>query len=142
MTRLTPLFFLVLLSAADHSIAQPKVEVKGITSKVKLEEVIFGHLLELNGKFKLRVTEVTFGPEAYIGVHHHVGPGIRYVASGKLTFVEGGKTTIYQTGDYFYETGNIAHTAQNKTKSPLRVIFFEVLPVDWTGPTTIPPKSY
>lgn len=141
MKRLTLLFFLVLLSAADRSTAQSKIEAKGITSKVKLEEVIFGHLLELNGKFKLRVTEVTFGPGAYLGVHHHVGPGIRYVASGKLTFVEVGKTTIFQTGDYFYETGNIAHTAQNKEKSPLRIIFFEVLPVDWTGPSAIPPKS-
>lgn len=142
MKRLTPLFFLVLLGAADHSTAQPKVEAKGITSKVILEEVIFGHLLELNDKFKIRVTEVTFEPEAYLGVHHHVGPGIRYVASGKLTFSVGSKTTIYKTGDYFYETGNLAHTAQNNTKSHLRVIFFEVLPKDWTGPTTIPPKSY
>jgi hypothetical protein len=28
---------------------------------IKLEGVIFGHLTELNGKFKLRATEVTFG---------------------------------------------------------------------------------
>jgi hypothetical protein len=55
----TPLFFVVLLTVADQSVAQPKVEAKGITSKVKLEEVIYGHLVELNGKFKLRVTEVT-----------------------------------------------------------------------------------
>ena len=141
MKRLTPLFFLLLLGAANPSLAQLKVEAKGITSKVKLEEVIFGHLLELNGKFKLRVSEVSFGPGAYLGVHHHAGPGVRFVTSGKLTFVEGGKTTIYQAGDYFYETGNLAHTARNNTKSPLRVIFFEVLPVDWTGPTAIPPKS-
>ena len=141
MKRLVPLFFLVLLSASDHSVAQPKVEARGVTAKIKLEEVIFGHLVELNGKFKLRVTEVTFDPGAYLGVHHHVGPGIRYVRSGTLTFTEGGKTTIYQAGDYFYETGNLAHTAQNKTQSPLRVIFFEVLSSDWTGPTVIPPKS-
>jgi hypothetical protein len=59
MKRFTPLFFVVLLTVADQSVAQPKVEAKGITSKVKLEEVIYGHLVELNGKFKLRVTEVT-----------------------------------------------------------------------------------
>jgi quercetin dioxygenase-like cupin family protein len=141
MKRLTPLFFVVLLIVADQSVAQPKVEAKGITSKVKLEEVIYGHLVELNAKFKLRVTEVTFAPEAYLGMHHHVSPGIRYVVSGKLTFVEGGKTTIYQAGDYFFETGNIAHAAHNKTKSPLRVIFFEILPAEWVGPTVIPPKS-
>jgi quercetin dioxygenase-like cupin family protein len=119
-----------------------KVEARGITSKIRIEEVISGHVVELNGKFKLRATEVTFAPEAHIGVHHHVGPGIRYVLSGKVTFTEGGQATIYQAGDYFYESGNIAHTAQNKTALPLRVLFVEILPADWTGPTVIPPKAY
>jgi quercetin dioxygenase-like cupin family protein len=63
------------------------------------------------------------------------------VLSGRVTFTEGGSSTVYQAGDYFYESGNIAHTAKNKTKSPLRMIFFEILPADWTGPTVIPPKS-
>src|SRR5947207_2805883 len=34
-------------------------------------------------------------PGAFLGVHHHVGPGVRYVLSGELTFTEGGKSTIY-----------------------------------------------
>jgi quercetin dioxygenase-like cupin family protein len=142
MKRVTPLLFLVLLSGADHSAAQTKVDARGITSKVRIEEVISGHLAELNGKFKLRATEVTFAPEADLGVHHHVGPGIRYVLSGKLTFTQAGKATIYQAGDYFYELGNVAHTAQNKTKAPLRVLFIEILRADWAGATVIPPKSY
>jgi quercetin dioxygenase-like cupin family protein len=58
-----------------------KVEAQGITQTIKLEEVVYGHLTELNGKFKLRATEVTFAPDAYLGAHHHVGPGIRYVLS-------------------------------------------------------------
>ena len=136
------IFFFVLLSGAGPLMAQPKVESSGITATVKLEEVVFGHLSELNGKFKVRATEAMFAPGAYLGVHHHVGPGIRYVVSGTLTFTEGGKATIYRAGDYFYESGNIAHTAQNNTKSPLRIIFFEVLPAHWTGPTVIGPKSY
>jgi quercetin dioxygenase-like cupin family protein len=142
MKRIAPLLFAVLLSGADHSAAQPRVEARGVTSKVRIEEVISGHLAELNGKFKLRATEVTFAPEANLGVHHHVGPGIRYVLSGKLTFTEAGKATIYQAGDYFYESGNFAHVAQNKTKAPVRVIFIEILPADWTGATVIPPKAY
>jgi quercetin dioxygenase-like cupin family protein len=141
MYRLASLFVIVLLSAADQSMAQPKVDARGISSKVILEEVVFGHLLELNSKFKMRVTEVTFSPDGYVGAHHHVGPGVRYVASGELTFAAGGKTTIYKAGDYFYETGNLAHTAHNKGKSPLRLIFIEVLPADWTGPAIIPPKA-
>ena len=73
------------------------------------------------------------------GVHHHVGPGVRYVLSGELTFTEGGNVTIYRAGDYFFETGSLAHTADNNADVPLRILFVELLPKDWTGPTVIPP---
>jgi hypothetical protein len=33
--------------------------------------------------------------------------------------------------------GNLAHTAQNKTKGPLRVLVVDILPKDWTGPAVI-----
>jgi hypothetical protein len=36
-----------------------------------------GPLSELNGKFKLTVTELTLDPGGYVGEHNHVGPGIR-----------------------------------------------------------------
>ena len=138
--RLMLVLFWVVLAGADRLAAQT-VEARGITSEIKLEEVVFGHLAEINDKFKLRATEVTFAPGAYLGVHHHVGPGIRYVLSGEVAFAEGSQTTVYKTGDYFFETGNLAHTAQNNTTLPLRILFFELLPKDWSGPTVIPPKS-
>jgi quercetin dioxygenase-like cupin family protein len=138
--RLMLVLFWVVLAGADRLAAQ-NVEAHGITSEIKLEEVVFGHLAEINGKFKVRATEVTFAPGAYLGVHHHVGPGIRYVLSGEVAFTEGGQTTVYKTGDYFFETGNLAHTAQNNTTLPLRILFFEILPKDWSAPTVIPPKS-
>src|SRR5215204_946396 len=92
--RLMLVLFWVVLAGADRLAAQT-VEARGITSEIKLEEVVFGHLAEINGKFKLRATEVTFAPGAYLGVHHHVGPGIRYVLSGEVAFTEGGQTTVY-----------------------------------------------
>ena len=137
--RLMLVLFWVVLAGADRLAAQT-VEARGITSEIKLEEVVFGHLAEINGKFKLRATEVTFAPGAYLGVHHHVGPGIRYVLSGEVAFTEGGQTTIYKTGDYFFETGNLAHTAQNNTTRPLLILFVEILPKDWSAPTVIAPK--
>jgi quercetin dioxygenase-like cupin family protein len=140
LVRLILFPFVALLSGADPSAAQQDVEARGITSIIKLEEVIFGHLAALNGKFKVRATELTFTPEAYLGEHHHAGPGIRYVLSGEVTFTEGGQATIYKAGEYFFETGNLAHTAQNKTSLPLRILFVEILPKDWTGPTVVPPK--
>ena len=140
MMRFMLLLLVALLGGADRLAAQETVEVRGITSVIKLEEVVYGHLPELNGKFKMRATELTFAPDAYLGVHHHAGPGVRYVLAGEVTFTEGGRATIYKAGDYFFETGNIAHTAQNKTQQPLSVLFVEILPKDWSAPTVIPPK--
>ena len=141
MRRFTLLLLVVLLGGTDRMAGQETVETRGITSVIKIDEVIFGHLTELNGKFKLRATELTFAPDGYVGVHHHVGPGIRYVISGELTFAEGGQETIYKAGEYYFETGNLAHTAQNKTNVPLRILVVEILLKDWTAPAMIAPKS-
>ena len=141
MTRVTLLLLVALLSGADRLVAQEKVEARGITAEIKLEEVTFGHLTELNGKFKMRATEFTFAPGSYLGVHHHVGPGVRYILSGELTFTEGGRVTVYKAGEYYFETGNLAHTAENKTDQPLRILIVEILPNGWTGPAVIPPSS-
>jgi len=141
MRPFTLLVLVVLLGGTDRSAAQESVETRGVTSVVKLDEVLFGHLTELNGRFKLRATELTFAPDGYVGVHHHIGPGIRYVISGELTFAEGGQETVYKAGEYFFETGNLAHTAQNKTNLPVRVLVMEILPKDWMAPAMIAPKS-
>jgi quercetin dioxygenase-like cupin family protein len=139
MTRFM-LLFLTALAGADRLAAQDHVEMRGIAAATKLEEVVYGHMTEINGKFKLRATEVTFAPGGFLGIHHHVGPGIRYVISGEVAFTEGGQTTIYKAGEYFFESGNLAHTAENKATVPLRILFVEILPKDWAAPTVIPPK--
>jgi quercetin dioxygenase-like cupin family protein len=141
MRCFTLLLLVTLLGGTNHLAAQETVETLGVTSEVKIEEVTFGHLTELNGKFKLRATELTFAPGGNVGAHHHVGPGIRYIISGELTFTEGGQDTIYKAGEYFFETGNVVHTAQNKTNLPLRVLVVEILPKDWTAPAMITPRS-
>ena len=101
MTHLGVLVAVVLAATASSSIAQPSVEARGITASIKLEEIVYGHLHELNGKYKMRATEVTFAPGAFLGAHHHIGPGVRFVLSGELAFTEGGHTTNYRAGDYF-----------------------------------------
>ena len=96
MKRLTLLLVVAVFSIVGYvvgfSSAQQQVERKGLASTVKLEGTDFGFLSELNGKYKLRVTETTIEPGGYVGEHNHVGPGIRFLASGELTFVEHGKT--------------------------------------------------
>jgi quercetin dioxygenase-like cupin family protein len=65
----------------------------------------------------------------------------RYVISGELTIKEGGQETVYKAGEYYFETGNLAHTAHNKTNLPLRIVVVEIVPKDWTAPAMIPPRS-
>ena len=103
MKRLT-LFvaFVALFHLVGYSSAQQSVERKDVASIVKLGGENFGFLSELNGKYKLVVTQTTFEPGGYVGEHNHVGPGIRYVASGEITLVEQGKARIYKAGDYFF----------------------------------------
>ena len=142
MIRPTLLCLIVLLIGVDRLAAQEKVEVRGVTAEVKIEEVTFGHLTELNDRFKMRATEFTFAPGAFVGVHHHAGPGIRYILSGEITLTEGGLVSVYKAGEYYYETGNIAHTAENKADVPLRFIVVEMIPKTWSGPAVIPPKPH
>lgn len=134
---------LLAMLYVTNSVAQEawKLETKNFNSKIKLEQVVSGYLAGLNSKYKLRISEVTFQPGGYVGEHHHAAPGMRYVAAGELTFLTGGKTTIYKAGDTFYESGNVTHTAQNKGKVPLVIIITEIIPVDWKGGTAIQPKS-
>jgi quercetin dioxygenase-like cupin family protein len=141
MKRLSLLTLVALLQIAGYPSAQQAVPSKGVTPKLKIEEVISGNLTDLNGKYKLSVTEVTFEPGGFVGEHHHVGPHILFVLSGELTSVLNGKTTVYKAGEYFYEPGNVTHAAFNKTSSPLVVISFDILPAEWKGRTVLPLKS-
>src|SRR4030095_14094008 len=64
-----------------------KVDTKGLVAKIKFEAPIEGFLKEINGKYKMRVTELTLAPGGHVGEHNHVGPGIRQVTSGYMTYV-------------------------------------------------------
>ena len=114
-----------------------QVEKHGQHSAVKLEHVLAGHLSELNGRYKLRVTEVAYDPAGFIGEHHHAGPGIRCVTAGELTYVQSGRTVVYKSGDCFFESGDVTHTAVNRTNNSTVLLNFELLPVDWAQGSAI-----
>jgi quercetin dioxygenase-like cupin family protein len=115
-----------------------KVDTKGLTARIKHESPISGYLGELNGRYKLRVTELVLEPGGYVGDHHHAGPGIRQVTSGYMTYVLPEKTHVYGPGDFFFESGDVTHTAQNKTDAPMVHVLFEILPVELKGPSIMP----
>lgn len=134
---------IVLICIPAFVLGQEKVKKERFESVVKMEQVITGHLTELNGKYKLRVTETTYAPGGFIGEHHHVGPGIRYVVTGQLTYVQTDTTRLFNAGDYFYESGDVSHTAYNKTKGKVVILNFELLPADWKDSSPIPvPKKH
>jgi len=136
-----------LLADTRQAAAQPagspvKVDAKGLTAKIKFEAPLAGFLTDLNGKYKLRVTELTLAPDGYVGEHNHVGPGIRQVTSGSMTYVLPEKTVVYGPGEFFFESGDINHTVFNKTNEPMIHLLFEILPADLNGPSLIPVKHH
>lgn len=118
-----------------------EVEKHGQTSVTKLEHVVAGHLTDLNGKYKLRVSEVRYVPSGFIGEHHHAGPGLRCVSAGELTYVQHDKTMVYGPGDCFFESGDMSHTAVNKGSEDVVLLNFEILPPDWQGSSAVPVRK-
>ena len=144
---LTVLPLAALLGQVSEATAQTpgspvKVDTKGLVAKIKFESVLSGFLSDLNGKYKLRVTELTLEPGGYVGEHNHVGPGIRQVTSGYMTYVLPDKTVVYGPGEFFFEAGDVNHTVFNKTDTPMVHMLFEVLPADLNGPSLIPVKHH
>ena len=139
--------FIALLAQPSGALAQVgvspvKVDTQGLVAKIKFEASLEGFLKEINGKYKLRVTELTLAPGGHVGEHNHEGPGIRQVTSGYMTYVLPDKTVVYGPGDFFFESGDINHTVFNKTDQPMVHVLFEILPVNLNGPSLIPVKHH
>jgi quercetin dioxygenase-like cupin family protein len=135
------------LAPASEATAQTpdspvKVDTKGLVAKIKFEAVLSGFLSDINGKYKLRVTELTLEPGGYVGEHNHVGPGIRQVTFGHMTYVLPDKTVVYGPGEFFFESGDINHTVFNKTDALMVHVLFEILPADLKGPSLIPVQHH
>lgn len=139
MKALTVVMFVLSCCATTLFAQEPRqVEKSGQHAELKLEEIVAGHLQELNGKYKLRVAQVTYEPGGHIGPHHHVGPGIRCVTQGELTYVKPEVTTVYRAGDCFFESGAVSHTAHNGGDVPVLLYNFLLLPADWEGGSAVP----
>ena len=136
-----------LFGAAEAGAQAPgtspvRVDTKGLAAKIKFEHELAGYLTELNGKYKLRVTELTLEPGGHVGEHNHVGPGIRLMTLGEMTYVLPNQTLIYKAGDFFFESGDINHTVFNKTDKPNQHLLFEILPAELKGPSLMPVKHH
>ena len=62
-----------LLAQTGNAVAQAtgtspvRVDTKGLTAKIKFEQAISGPFADLNGKFKLRITELILEPAGTSG---------------------------------------------------------------------------
>jgi len=111
------LLFLVVSFARNA-----RVETKDVQPIQRFEQVISGHVTDLNGKYKFRVSELTYQPGGYVGDHNHAGPGVRVIMAGEFTYVKGDKTTVYKAGDAFFEPGDVTHRAYNRGNTILKVM--------------------
>lgn len=78
-----------------------KVNTRGVTARIKYEAVVEGFLSDLNGKYKLRVTDITIAPSGVVGDHNHLGPGIRQVTDGKMEYITPDKTVTWARRLFF-----------------------------------------
>ena len=130
--------FVVAANAAEPI----KVDTKGVTAKILYEAPISGgHLPELKGKYKLRITEISIAPGGHVGDHNHLGPGIRQMTVGEMEYIMPHMTTTYRAGDYFFETGDISHRVINKSGAANTHLLFEILPADLKGASLILPRD-
>ena len=116
------------------------VEMKDVHPELRFEQVISGHVRDLNGRYKFRVSEVTYEPGGFVGDHNHPGPGVRVIMAGEFTYAKGDKTVVYKAGDAFFEPGDMTHRAYNRGNGILKVMSIEIVPADYNGPAVIPPQ--
>ena len=136
------LFFSIVVLTVALADEPLKVDTKGVTAKILYEAPITGGLLsELNGKYKMRITQISIAAGGHVGDHNHLGPGIRQMTAGEMEYILPDKTMIYRAGDFFFETGDVSHRVNNKTSDPNSHLLFEILPMDLKGPSLIVPRD-
>lgn len=142
MFCLSGMLCLALVSFTVRAAEPLKVDTRGVSAKILYEAPISGgHMPELKGKYKMRITEISIGPGGHVGDHNHLGPGIRQMTDGEMEYILPDKTVIYRKGDFFFETGDISHRVNNKTAVPNTHLLFEILPMDVKGASLILPRD-
>ncbi len=140
--------FIAMIALATPVFAQQgqteslRVDTKGAAARILFEAVIEGgHVPELVGKYKLRVTEISIGPGGHVGDHNHLGPGIRQMTEGSMEYLLPDHTVTYSQGDFFFETGDISHRVEDVSGAVSKHLLFEILPIQVKGASLILPKD-
>lgn len=137
LVALVPLAF-----AQEDGTDAVRVDTEGVSAKILYEaEIDGGHVPELVGKYKLRVTEIAIAPGGHVGDHNHLGPGIRQMTEGEMEYLLPEETISYREGDFFFETGDVSHRVEDESGEVSKHLLFEILPVEVEGTSLIPPRD-
>jgi quercetin dioxygenase-like cupin family protein len=140
------LVLLSLLALATPLVGQEnealRVDTQGVSARILFEAVIDGgHVPELVGKYKLRVTEIAIAAGGHVGDHNHLGPGIRQMTEGQMEYILPDHTVTYREGDFFFETGDVSHRVEDESGEVSKHLLFEILPVEVEGASLILPRD-
>ncbi len=139
MVGLTVFALLPLWLGGQAPTGHEAVQMQGVRPQMKFEAPVQGFLRPVNGKLKLRATEVVFEPGGVLGDHYHSGPGIRLVLEGEVTVAEAVTVEkVAHAGEYFYESGDQSQRLQNRSTRPAKLLVVELLPGSWQGPAMVP----
>ena len=106
----------------------PQMFAAGATPEMS-RTVLMEKPVDLGGShISTKTIRVNFPPSFKTPWHTHEGPGPRYVVKGKLKVIDGGKTTVYQAGDVFWETGELM-SVENISAQPAEIIIVELVHV-------------
>ena len=84
-----------------------------------------------------RCDRIDFPPGGVAYAHTHPGPGIRYLLHGRLKITTEGRTTAYEPGGAWFESGPdpvLAVASDTEETAFVRVL---LLPAEWEGTRTI-----
>ena len=138
MHRYILTLLVVLLSLTSATGQEPVKGYQGSVAKSKLKAC--RRLLdELNDHYKLRVTELTLAPGGHVGEHNHVGPGIRLVTAGSMTYVLPDKTVVY--GPVSSRIGGCQSYRLQEDRGTDDTFPLRILPSDLKGPSFMPVKA-
>lgn len=119
------LFFLAALIILFF-ISSQSVSAAGNSQMGK--ELLLDNTVKLGASdIRTKMLRVTFPAGFKTPWHTHRGPGPRYVIKGSLKITEQGKSTIYNTGEVFWESGQLM-SAENVGSGEAQVVIFELTP--------------
>ncbi len=84
-----------------------------------------------------RCDRIDFPPGGIAYTHTHPGPGIRYLLHGSITIRSEGKTTVYEAGEPWFESGPEPVHATAAPEGETAFVRVLLLPAIWEGKRTI-----